>query len=149
MCPRNSSKNKTPAIGDIYLMAFDGVGSEQKGTRPSVVFQNNTGNEHSPNVIALPLTSSIKKLHLPTHVFLEASRYGLPLDSVVLCENPQRMSKSRLIKYVTKLDEKAMREIAEAHLLSTSAISFLSEHDLLRIWESSCRLNSVEGRCRS
>ena len=41
-----------PVIGDVYLMKFDGTGSEQSGWRPGVVFQNNVGNSHSPNIIA-------------------------------------------------------------------------------------------------
>lgn len=128
-------------LGDIYLMKFDGVGSEQQGVRPGLIFQNNTGNQRSPNVIALPLSSSIKKMSLPTHVFLSSQRYGLHTDSIVLCENPQRMSKSRLIKFLTSVDDVAMKQIAEASLLATSAIAFLSEEDLIRIWHKSRTLN--------
>ena len=62
---------KTPQIGEVYLMKFSGSGSEQVGWRPGLVFQNNVGNSHSPNVIALPLTSSIKKTSQPTHVFVK------------------------------------------------------------------------------
>lgn len=64
---------KTPQIGEVYLMKFSGSGSEQVGWRPGLVFQNNVGNSHSPNVIALPLTSSIKKTSQPTH---EKRQYG-------------------------------------------------------------------------
>lgn len=54
-------------IGDVLLMEFDGIGSEQRGIRPGVVFQNNIGNQSSPNIIALPLSSKVKKRTLPTH----------------------------------------------------------------------------------
>lgn len=107
-------------------MTFDGIDHEQRGVRPGVVFQNNTGIKHSPNIIALPCSSSVKKMELPTHVFLEAKRYNLVADSVVLCENPQRMSKTRLIKKLTVLDQDALRNIAVASLLATSVIAFLS-----------------------
>lgn len=66
-------------------MHFDGVAHEQRGVRPGVVFQNNIGSNNSPNIIALPMSSSIKKMDLPTHVLLSAEKYGLALDSVVLC----------------------------------------------------------------
>ena len=89
-----------PRLGDIYLMSFSGVGSEQKGVRPGIIFQNDIGNDRSPNVIALPLTTRIKNLAQPTHVLLPAEKYNLLADSLVLCENPQRMSKSRLLKYL-------------------------------------------------
>ena len=94
---------KTPQTGEVYLMKFSGSGSEQVGWRPGLVFQNNVGNSHSPNVIALPLTSSIKKTSQPTHVFVKASDAGLKKDSMVLCENPQRMSKDNVGKYLGKL----------------------------------------------
>ena len=69
----NRQENRQIRIGDVYMMSFDGSGSEQGGFRPGIVFQNNVGNTHSPNLIALPLTTAIKKLNLPTHVFLPAN----------------------------------------------------------------------------
>ena len=81
--------NRQPQIGDVYLMRFGGSGSEQSGWRPGIVFQNNIGNAYSPNIIALPLTSQIKKANQPTHVILPAKETGLRKDSMVLCENPE------------------------------------------------------------
>lgn len=69
--------NKNPQIGDVYMMRFNGVGSEQNGWRPGLVFQNNKGNTYSPNTIVLPLTSAKKKLNQPTHVFVKAEDSGL------------------------------------------------------------------------
>lgn len=132
---------RVPSIGDIYLMKFDGSGSEQKGWRPGVVFQNNVGNAYSPNVIALPLTSVLKKASQPTHVLVRASDTGLKKDSMVLCENPEKMSKTRLGAYLTTLPDKYMREIAIASLIATSAVSFLSEADLVDVWKQSVQLN--------
>ena len=105
------------------------------------VFQNNTGNIYSPNIIALPLTTSIKKLGQPTHVLLRASDRGLKRDSLVLCENPERMSKDRVGSYITTLTQEEMREIARASLLATAAIAYLSTEDLLDVWEDAYRLN--------
>lgn len=132
-----------PRIGDIYMMSFDGSGSEQGGLRPGVVFQNNTGNAHSPNLIALPLTSAIKKINLPTHVFISASDTGLLKDSIVLCENPQRMSKERLGKFITHLPDSYMKQIAVGNLIATSAISFIDLETLVKTWEKTVRLNAV------
>lgn len=131
-----------PQIGEIYLMKFGGEGSEQAGLRPGLVFQNNTGNLHSPNIIALPITSSLKKAGQPTHVVLYASDTGLKRDSMVLCENPERLSKSRIGKYLTTLPDKYMRQIAEASLLATSAISFLDVDLLHAVWKRAIELNS-------
>ena len=134
---------RPPQIGEIYLMKFGGEGSEQSGLRPGLVFQNNMGNLYSPNIIALPITSSLKKSNQPTHVILHADDTGLKRDSMVLCENPERLSKSKIGRYITRLSDDYMRQVAEASLLATSAISFL-DIDLLRnAWEKAVELNSV------
>ena len=134
-------KARTPLIGEVYLMKFGGSGSEQDGWRPGLVFQNNTGNTHSPNIIALPFTSSIKKTGQPTHVVVYAADSGLVRDSMVLCENPERMSKDRIGKYLTTLSDKYMREVAAANLIATSALSFLDISSLMEVWAASIKLN--------
>lgn len=132
-----------PRLGDIYLMSFSGVGSEQKGVRPGIIFQNDIGNDRSPNVIALPLTTRIKNLTQPTHVLLLAEKYNLLADSLVLCENPQRMSKSRLLKYLGALEEEDIKSIAIGNILSSSAIALLSEEELLDVWKESKRIQGL------
>ena len=130
-------------IGEIYFMKFGGSGSEQSGWRPGLVFQNNKGNSHSPNIIALPLTSCLKKAGQPTHVIISAAESGLPRDSMVLCENPERMSKDRIGDYLTTVPDNYMEKIAEASLLATSAISFISPELLVGIWKRAQELNCV------
>lgn len=135
-------KEKSPQIGDIYLMNFGGQGNEQKGWRPGLVFQNNMGNKHSPNIIALPLTTSLKKSNQPTHVIITAKETGLARDSMVLCENPECMSKDRLGNYLTTLSKEYMAKIAVANLLSSSAISFIEPDVLLTVWQKALALNA-------
>ena len=44
--------------GDIYYADLSPVvGSEQGGMRPVLIVQNDTGNRHSPTVIAAAITS--------------------------------------------------------------------------------------------
>lgn len=124
-----------PHIGEVYLMYFDGTGSEQRGWRPGIVFQNDIGNSFSPNIIALPLTTALKKTGQPTHVVLDARNTGLRRDSMVLCENPECISKDRVGNYITTIPDEYMKKIAEASLLATSAISFLDMESLLSIWQ--------------
>ena len=134
---------RKPQIGDVYLMRFSGSGNEQKGWRPGLIFQNNLGNQHSPNIIALPLTSSIKKTDQPTHVVIPAEGTGLERDSMVLCENPERMSKERLGNYLTTIPKEYMSQIAIANLLATSAISFINPESLILIWKQATLLNAA------
>lgn len=126
-------KERVPQIGEVYLMKFGGSGSEQSGWRPGVV----------PNIIALPLTSSLKKTNQPTHVIIKAADSGLRRDSMVLCENPERMSKERLGQYITTLSEEHMKQVAEANLLATGAIAYLDIEALLAVWKKAAALNAV------
>lgn len=132
---------RIPKIGEVYNMHFGGSGSEQSGWRPGVVFQNNIGNLNSPNIIALPLTSSLKKMYMPTHVLVKASDTELRKDSVVICENPECMSKDRVGKFITTLPERYMKDIAAASLIATSAVSFLDKETLIDIWAKAIRMN--------
>lgn len=132
----------TPQFGEIYHMQFGGTGCEQSGWRPGLVFQNNTGNTHSPNIIALPLTTSLKKRGQPTHVLLYAVDTGLKRDSMVLCENPERMSKSRIGGYITKLNREYLSKVAEAYLLASGAIAVISPAALLELQKRAVVLNA-------
>lgn len=140
---KREQTNKCPQIGDVYVMQFCGSANEQSGWRPGIVFQNNVGNAYSPNIIALPMTSAIKKTTQPTHVIVRADDSGLRNDSMVLCENPERMSKEKVGRYITTLSHEYMRKIAEANLLATSAISYLDLEALHGIWERASQLNAL------
>lgn len=141
-----SNKRRQPRIGEIYLMHFGGSGSEQAGWRPGLVFQNNVGNEYSPNIIALPLTTALKKMGQPTHVVIPSKGTGLRKDSMVLCENPERMSKDRIGVYITTLSDEYMAKIAAANLLATAAISYIDPDVLLHLWQQAISLNG-NGKC--
>ena len=77
--------NSVVKRGDIFYADLSPVvGSEQGGVRPVLIVQNDTGNRHSPTVIAAAITSQTGKARLPTHISLAAMSCGLPKDSVVL-----------------------------------------------------------------
>lgn len=133
---------RTFHIGEVYYMKFIGDGSEQFGWRPGVVVQNNKASQYSPNLIVVPVTSSIKKIHQPTHVFLSKYDSGMKRDCMVLCENPQRMSKSNVGGFITTLPVKYLKEIAISSLLASSIISFISLDDLIDTWEMATVLNN-------
>ncbi len=70
--------------GDIYYADLRPVvGSEQGGVRPVLIIQNDMGNRYSPTVIFAAITSR-HKAKLPTHVALDAHKYGIVKDSVIL-----------------------------------------------------------------
>lgn len=138
-----TARNRFPLIGEVYKVAFDGTGSVQRGVRPALVFQNNVGNRYSPNVVVLPITSTHKKTNQPTHVLVKAGESGLRRDSMVLCENPQCISKEQLGDYMTTLPEKYMKQVAAASLLATGAIAYLDVSILTALLEKAAKLNAI------
>jgi mRNA interferase MazF len=99
--------------GDIYYADLNPVtGSEQGGTRPVLVIQNDTGNRFSPTVIVAAITSNLGKARLPTHIVIEEG--ALSEKSVVLLEQIRTIDKTRLIKKMGRLSDEDMLRIDEA-----------------------------------
>ena len=110
---------KSVKRGQIYFAELPETrGSEQRGTRPVLVIQNDVGNRRSSTTLIAPLTSRVNKKRLSTHVSLKASENDLKCDSIVLLEQSRVIDKSRLRNYVTFLDESKMSEINVAILVS-------------------------------
>ena len=105
--------------GDIYYADLSPVvGSEQGGMRPVLIVQNDTGNRHSPTVIAAAITSQTGKARLPTHIELSARNYGLSRDSVILLEQIRTLDKSRLCERMGQLDGPTMDRVSSAIAVS-------------------------------
>ena len=105
--------------GDIFYADLRPVvGSEQGGMRPVLIVQNDTGNKHSPTVIAAAITSQTGKARLPTHIELNAQSVGLTRDSVILLEQIRTIDKSRLRERMGKLDDNTMTKVDNAIAVS-------------------------------
>ena len=105
--------------GDIYYADLRPVvGSEQGGVRPVLIVQNDVGNRHSPTVICAAITSKMNKAKLPTHIELNAGRYDMVKDSVVLLEQLRTIDKKRLKDKVCHLDEDIMRRVNQGLMVS-------------------------------
>ena len=105
--------------GDIYYADLSPVvGSEQGGMRPVLIVQNDTGNRHSPTVIAAAITSQTGKARLPTHIELSARSYGPSRDSVILLEQIRTLDKSRLRERMGQLDAPTMDRVNNAIAVS-------------------------------
>ena len=112
--------NSVVKRGDIFYADLSPVvGSEQGGVRPVLIVQNDTGNRHSPTVIAAAITSQTGKARLPTHISLAAMSCGLPKDSVVLLEQIRTLDKRRLREHMGKLDDAVMKLHAALHACTT------------------------------
>lgn len=105
--------------GDIFYADLSPViGSEQGGTRPVLIVQNDTGNKYSPTVIAAAITSQTGKARLPTHINIAGGSVGLSKDSVILLEQIRTIDKRRLREHMGKLDDQHMLLVDEAIAVS-------------------------------
>lgn len=105
--------------GDIYYANMNGtVGSEQSGTRPVIIVQNDIGNKYSPTIIIVPLTSQTDlKMSQPTHYYLKA--FGnIRYDSIVLTEQIRAIDKQRLKEKIGNINHKTMQEIDEKMMIA-------------------------------
>ena len=105
--------------GDIFYADLSPVvGSEQGGTRPVLIVQNDTGNRHSPTVIAAANTSQTGKARLPTHISIAGGSVGLTKDSIILLEQIRTIDKRRLREHMGHLDAEQMNQVNNAIAVS-------------------------------
>jgi len=105
--------------GDLFYADLSPVvGSEQGGTRPVLIIQNDVGNKYSPTIIAAAITSQLTKAKLPTHIEVKKGCYGLNKDSVILLEQIRTLDKRRLKEKIGELDASAILNVDKAILIS-------------------------------
>ncbi len=105
-----------PKRGEIWLVKFDPkVGSEQGGKRPAVVLQNDLGNQYSPTIIVIPMTTTLREM--PVHVLLN-KKEGVAEPCMLMLEQIHTIDKKRLIKKLGKMSESKWNEILKAVLYS-------------------------------
>lgn len=105
--------------GDMYYANLDPVlGSEQGGTRPVLILQNNVGNRFShTTIIAAAITSKTEKPYMPTHITLKGVP-GLDRDSLLLLEQIRTIDTLRLHGYIGTLSKNRMKKINRALRIS-------------------------------
>jgi mRNA interferase MazF len=85
--------------GEIWLAELNPIrGSEQAGTRPVLILQNDSINRFTNTFLAIPLTTNLRRASLPTCVLLTEGEAGLAKDSVALCHQLRVLDKSRLTR---------------------------------------------------
>ena len=109
----------TVSRGDIFYADLRPVvGSEQGGVRPVLIIQNDMGNRYSPTIIVAAITSQLNKAKLPTHIELNAVRYHMVKDSVILLEQLRTIDKVRLKDKICHLDSEIMEKVGKALRIS-------------------------------
>lgn len=93
--------------GDVVVYTRQGasVVGVEAGQRPGVIISNNEGNETSPSVMVVPMTSQ-QKTQLLIHYTITKQKYPfLKRDSTLLCEQITTISKQNITMVLGKLDD--------------------------------------------
>lgn len=102
--------------GDIAIVELDPTrGSEQRGTRPCLVVQNDVGNENAPTTIVVPFTTSFDDRLYPFEVLVPAAECALRSDSVAVCSQIRTVStEHRIEDVVGSIPDDRMDEVDTA-----------------------------------
>jgi len=112
-----------PKRGEIWLADLNPTrGSEQAGTCPVLVFQNDFISRFSTTVLAIPFTTNLRRASLPTCLLIEKGASGLSSDSVLLCHQLRVLDKGRLLRRIGCVSAQTLAAI-EGRALFTLGIS--------------------------
>jgi len=102
--------------GDAVVVRLDPAeGSEQRGTRPCLVVQNDVGNANAPTTIVVPFTTSFGDRLYPFEVLVRAEEGPLREDSVALCSQIRTVSvEHRVTENLGAIPDARMNDVDEA-----------------------------------
>jgi mRNA interferase MazF len=102
--------------GDIVVVDLDRTrGSEQRGTRPCLVVQNDVGNENAPTTVVVPFTTSFGDQPYPFEVLVPAEECALREDSVALCSQIRTVStEERITEVIGSIPDECLDEVDRA-----------------------------------
>jgi mRNA interferase MazF len=105
--------------GEIWLAELNPTqGSEQAGTRPVIIFQNDIVSQFSTTTITIPLTTNQRRATLPICLLITQGNGGLTEDSVALCFQMRVLDKTRLVYKLGQLDSEIISQLEEVVLLT-------------------------------
>jgi mRNA interferase MazF len=106
-----------PKRGEVWLVNWNpSRGSEQAGIRPSLVIQNDIGNEKSPTTIVAAISSTVKIY--PMNVKISPEESGLEKPSIIKTSQILTVSRERLMKKIGKANLNTMHAVNTAIKLS-------------------------------
>ncbi|MBC7473406.1 MAG: type II toxin-antitoxin system PemK/MazF family toxin [Candidatus Sericytochromatia bacterium] len=110
--------------GEIWLASLDPTkGSEQAGTRPIIIFQNESISKYTITVISIPLTTNLKRASLPTCVLILKNGNSIKNDSVALCHQMRVLDKTRLLHKIGELEPEILSNIDKCVIFTLGIIN--------------------------
>lgn len=102
-----------PHRGEVWQVNFNPArGSEQRGTRPALIIQNDVGNEFAATTIVAAITTTLKAY--PVTVLLKRGEGGLTHPSMVNLAQLLTVDKSRLQRRLGALPAERLDAVDEA-----------------------------------
>lgn len=106
-----------PLRGQIWLVNLDPtIGAEIKKTRPALVISNDINNQYALTITVLPISDRGEKV-FPFEVELIVKESGLSKPSKVKSQQIRTVDKSRLVKYIGKINQKDIERVEQAILI--------------------------------
>lgn len=96
----------------FYADLGNNIGSEENGTRPVLILQNDIGNKFSPTTIVAPISTK-KNNKLPTHILIKQFD-KVRNNSIIMLEQVRVIDKTRLTGFVDFLNEEQLYEVENA-----------------------------------
>ena len=127
------TSDKVYRMGDIVLVEIpNNIGHQQGGTRPCVIVSNNIGNEVSPMIKVLPITSRRYGSGQPTHVHFKMGEVdGLLKDSTVEAE----VNKWQVKRLLGKFNDEQLDRIAYAMVFADPIVARVLDSGLIETAE--------------
>lgn len=98
--------------GEIWVADLNPVrGSEQAGTRPVLVVQNDAIRRFSKTVLAVPVTGNLRRAELPCCVRIGQGEGGLASESVALCHQMRVLDRSRLVHRLGAVSQQTLAAV--------------------------------------
>lgn len=113
----------TTKRGEVWLANLNPTrGSEQAGTRPVIIFQNDAINQFTTTLLTIPLTTNLRRAALPSCIKVSKGEGGLKSDSVVLCHQLRVLDKTRLQRKLGSVSQQTIDEIESCVLFTMGII---------------------------
>lgn len=108
--------------GEIWLANLNPTrGSEQAGIRPVLIFQNDLVSRFTTTVLAIPLTTNLRRAALPSCVQITKGEGGLANDSVALCHQLRVLDQTRLQRKLGTVSQDTLSAV-ESRVMFTMGI---------------------------
>ena len=109
--------------GEIWLANLNPIrGSEQAGTRPVLIFQNDAINRFTTTFLSVPLTTNLRRASLPSCLAIPKGEGGLTQESVALCHQLRVLDGARLLRKLGVVEKETLAAVESVVMFTTGII---------------------------